>query len=106
MKSNLMVSFRSVFFTLFMAAVANPVWAAGYTLPKATGAFSKLGQWMQEYIDFMTGTAAVAVVLGSLILFVCAWMMAPKSGAVGGILRVVAGGIVLLNVSTWMGSFG
>jgi len=79
---------------------------AGYSLGGSTsGTFGKLTQWMQEYVDFMDGPAALAVIVVSIIVAVCAWIWAPKSGAVGVLVRVVVGGIVILNVATWVASF-
>ena len=99
------VSFKAAFAAITSALVASPAFA-GYALGgSSSGPFGKITQWMQDYIDFMDGPAALGIIVVSIIVAVCAWIWAPKSGAVGVLLRVVIGGIVMLNIGTWVASF-
>ena len=99
------VSFKAVFAALMAVFLAGPTFA-GYSLGgSSSGPFGKLTQWMQDYVDFMDGPAALAIIVVSIIIAVCAWIWAPKSGAVGILVRVVIGGIVILNIGTWVVSF-
>lgn len=98
------VSFKAMVVAVVSVVLAAPAYA-GYALGGGTGTFGKLTQWMQDYVDFMDGPAAIAMIVVSIIIAVCAWVWAPKSGAVGVLLRVVVAGIVVLNIGTWMASF-
>jgi hypothetical protein len=89
---------------LFAILVAAPAYA-GYSIGTSTGPFALLTNWMQTFVDFMDGPAGIAVVVISLVAGVATWIWAPKSGAVGLILRIIMGAIVIMNIGTWMVSF-
>jgi len=97
---------RSGFFALLISLLTTAYAHAGYSLGgSGSGPFAKLTEWMQDFIDFMDGPMGIGIVVISLILGVVVWIWAPKSGAVGVLVRVVIGAIVILNVGTWMASF-
>ena len=99
------VSFKAALTAVMFALIAGPVFA-GYSLGgSSSGPFGKITQWMQDYIDFMDGPAALGIIVVSIIVAVCALIWAPKSGAVGVLLRVVVGGMIMLNIGTWVASF-
>ncbi len=92
---------RASIFTLFASAYAN----AGYDIQApTTGPFIKLGNWFQDYIDFMDGPFGTMVVVLSIVFGIIAWNFAPKEGFMEKALKGVVSGIVLLNIGTWMGS--
>lgn len=64
--------------------------------------FATIEAWLQAFVDFMDGPGGLAVVVVSIIVAVGAWMFSPKDGAMGPILRVVVGAIVVINVGTWV----
>lgn len=80
---------------------------AGPTLPTGGGsAFATGRTWLQNFIDFMTGPFGTAAIILSLVVGFAAWTMAPKEGIVGTIVRAVTSGIVIFNISVWLGTFG
>lgn len=68
----------------------------------ADGPLDGLIQAMQSVMNFLTGPIAVFVLAGSLMVAVALWMFAPKDGMMGGFLRIIAGGIVILNIPGWI----
>jgi len=80
---------------------------AGYSIGSGGGGtFALLRTWFQDFVDFMDGPFGIAAVVISLVLAFATWAFAPKEGIVGPVLRIAMSGIVILNVATWMGSFG
>lgn len=69
------------------------------------GPFEKMANWLTFYANFMQGPFAMALILGSLILAVCIWVLAPKEGALGFVARAITAGFVVLNAGAWMSSF-
>jgi hypothetical protein len=68
----------------------------------ADGPLSGLIDGMQSIMNFFTGPMAVFALAASLMVAVAMWMFAPKEGMMGSILRVIAGGILILNIPGWV----
>ena len=69
-------------------------------------AFGLMRTWIQNFIDFVGGPFGIAAVVVAIILAFLAWSYAPKDGIIGPLVRVVTAGLVVINVSTWVASFG
>lgn len=101
MKKNLMLSLLAS-----SSALCTDLAFAGYDIgAPSSGPFAQMGQWFQNYIDFMDGPFAVGAVVVSIILAVLTWNFMPKEGIFGSVLRTVISALVVLNVGTWVTSF-
>ena len=89
-----------------IALVFPPLALAGVDIGTSGNAgFATLEKWFQAFVNFMDGPAGLALVVVSIIGAVAAWMLMPREGVVGPMLRVVVGAIVILNVGTWVTTF-
>lgn len=87
-------------------ALASADVFAGPTLGTGGGgSFTLARQWMQNFVDFISGPFGTAAVVISIILVFLAWAYMPKDGIMGPMVRVATGGIVVINVATWLASF-
>jgi len=68
--------------------------------------FKLIQDFLQTYVNFMTGPFAHAAIAISLIAGVVIWVAMPKEGLFGIVFRIVVAGIVCLNIATWMNMFG
>ena len=91
---------------VLIALVFSPLVFAGVDIGTSGNAgFATLEKWFQAFVNFMDGPAGLALVVVSIILAVAAWILSPREGVVGPLLRVVVGAIVILNVGTWVTTF-
>jgi type IV secretory pathway VirB2 component (pilin) len=89
-------------------------WMSGFMLYFACGAahaapeanFNDVKNFLQVFLNFMTGPFGKAVVIISIVAAFATWVFAPKDGIFGPILRVVVAGIAILNASAWVGQLG
>ena len=70
------------------------------------GVIAKLGGIVGAYSTFMSGTAGKAIMVGSVILAVGAWVMTPREGVVGVLVRLVAAGVVIMNAVAIVDALG
>lgn len=68
--------------------------------------FDLIVEWFQSFVDFMAGPAGIAVVVTSLVVAVGTWVFAPREGLLGPVLRVAVGALVILNIGTWITTWG
>ena len=63
--------------------------------------FDSIVAFFQDFIDFAGGPGIIIVVFTSAVMAVGLWIIAPKQGsaAVAWLLRIIVGGIVILNIS-------
>jgi hypothetical protein len=87
---------------LGLALVGANAYAASPDLGTAAGPFSRIVSGLQEILDFLSGPVAIFILAASLIAAVVLWMFAPKEGALGGIVRVLAAGIMLVNIGLFV----
>jgi type IV secretory pathway VirB2 component (pilin) len=88
-------------------------WMSGFMLYFASGSahaagadFGAVRDFLQLFLNFMTGSFGKAVVVISIIAAFATWVFAPKDGIFGPILRVVVSGIAILNASVWVSQLG
>jgi type IV secretory pathway VirB2 component (pilin) len=72
----------------------------------AAANFTAITQFLQTFLDFMTGSFGKAVVVISIIAAFCTWVFAPKDGIFGPVLRVVVAGLAITNASIWLTQLG
>ncbi|BCL74193.1 hypothetical protein VNTUMSATTG_61300 (plasmid) [Vibrio nigripulchritudo] len=91
--------------------VSMPASASRYSLGSGgTGIFAKFTKFMQDTVDFLGGPGVMALAFFGTVCAVGIFIVKPKEGAaaLGWLLRVVAGCIVLFSVAafvTWVRSF-
>ena len=68
--------------------------------------FALITEWFQAFVDFMEGPMGVAIVVLSLVIAVATWVFAPREGLFGPVIRVAVGALVLLNIGTWITTWG
>lgn len=86
----------------YSAAIAGVSYNIGSS---NTEGFKLITDFMQKYVDFMTGPFAHAAIALTLIMGVILWVAMPKEGLFGVVFRVAVAGIVSLNIATWMNMF-
>ncbi len=81
-----------------------PVAFAQYDIGKsgAKGGIQIIEQYIQGWLNFMSGPFAIAVVAGSIIIATCVFVFMPKGGWFGYFARALVGGIVLLNLGIFI----
>ena len=91
---------------LWLVLLLVPRAFAGYDIgAPTTGAFGKIGAFMQEVVDFIDGPTALFFTVVSIVVGAILYALSPKSGAMGTIVRIVIAAIVALNVATWVVAF-
>jgi hypothetical protein len=90
-----------VFSAPFCLAAGSALAQAGYTLPtgQTTGFVQQTVTKMQEIASFTSSPLGAFVVLCGVIGAACAWVFAPKSGAVGMGVRAGAAGVAVFNIT-------
>lgn len=68
--------------------------------------FDLIVEWFQSFVNFMAGPAGIAVVVVSLVVAVATWVFAPREGLLGPVMRVAVGALVILNIGTWITTWG
>jgi hypothetical protein len=54
---------------------------------------------IQALVNFVGGPLAVAITASAILAGAAAWYLAPKDSIVGTILKVIGGGLILLNLA-------
>lgn len=86
---------------------ANYSFADSYDIGTGGGsAFQTITNLLQDWVDFMTGPYGKAVVVGSIVIGVTLWAVAPREGILGFAIRGAIAGAVILNIAVWMRAFG
>ena len=67
---------------------------------------SLLTTFLQAWVSFATGPWAVGVIAASIAIGIAVWVFMPREGPMGWVARGAIGGILLLNIGTWMADLG
>ncbi|MDR6293803.1 Na+/melibiose symporter-like transporter [Inquilinus ginsengisoli] len=60
----------------------------------------------QKWVTFATGPWAVAVIAVSIAIGIAVWVFVPREGFMGWVVRGLIGGLIMLNLATYMGDLG
>lgn len=71
-----------------------------------TANFTAVQNFLQAFVNFMTGPFGKAAVVLSIIAAFVTWVFAPKDGIFGPVLRVVVAGIAIMNAALWITQLG
>lgn len=60
----------------------------------------------QKWVTFATGPWAVAVIAISIAIGIAIWVFMPREGFMGWVVRGLIGGLIMLNLATYMSDLG
>ncbi|MCZ4283092.1 hypothetical protein O4H49_20070 [Kiloniella laminariae] len=88
-------------------ALQSQVAFAAYNIGTSGGArgIEKFEAYFQDWINFATGPYALAVVVVSVVAAVTIFVCAPKQGPMAIFARAAIGGIVLINITSFIAGF-
>ena len=72
---------------------------AGFDIGTTGGPLEFITEAFQTAVDFLTGPAALAFLVGSIVVGGIMWAYAPKSGALGIVFRAIMALLVVFNLA-------
>lgn len=60
----------------------------------------------QKWVTFATGPWAIAVIAVSIAIGIAVWVFVPREGFMGWVVRGLVGGLIMLNLATYMSDLG